>query len=122
MSFKSAEKTAVENGGTVTHVQIVTTAERKEDADRLATILVTARLVACAQVSGPITSRYWWDGKIQETTEWYCVAKTRASLFGKVAAAIRENHPYTVPEIVAMPIVAGHGPYLDWIDETTAGV
>lgn len=103
-------------------IQIVTTTDKREDADRIATHLVKSRLAACAQVSGPITSRYWWKGDVQEATEWYCVAKTRASLFEKAAAAIREIHPYTVPEIVAFPIIGGYGPYMAWIAESTEPV
>lgn len=68
------------------------------------------------QTLGPIVSRYRWQGEVETATEWQCLAKTEASLYPRVEAAIRELHSYEEPEIVATPIVAGSHSYLTWID------
>ncbi|MBI2823307.1 MAG: divalent-cation tolerance protein CutA [Planctomycetia bacterium] len=98
------------------YIQVITTAETKEDAQRIAAALVERRLAACVQVAGPITSTFRWEGKVQTATEWQCIAKTRGDLYARVETAIRELHPYQVPEIVATPIASGSQAYLDWID------
>src|SRR5581483_2582646 len=100
---------------------LVTTAiDTQEGAQRIAETVVKNRLAACVHVSGPITSTYWWQGKMEVETEWVCAAKTRKNLYSRLEKAIREAHPYDEPEIVAVPIVEGSKSYLDWIvSETT---
>jgi periplasmic divalent cation tolerance protein len=101
------------------YIQVVTTTERREDAERIARMLVEERLAACVQVSGPITSIYRWRGQIETAQEWRCLAKTRQGLYEAVERAIRRIHPYEVPEIVALPIVAGSAGYLAWVEGET---
>jgi len=101
------------------YIQVSTTVAKAADARAIARALVTRRLAACVQVSGPITSTYWWRGNIETAREWLCVAKTRRSLYAKVEAAIKELHPYEVPEIVATPITAASAEYLAWLDAET---
>jgi periplasmic divalent cation tolerance protein len=101
------------------YIQVFTTVEKREDADRIALTVVQTRVAACAQVLGPIRSTYWWKGKVQEAGEWLCVMKTRQDLFPALEKEIKSIHPYEVPEIVALPIVAGSKSYLDWIGEET---
>ncbi len=67
------------------------------------------------QVAGPITSTYRWQGAIETGEEWLCLAKTMKANYAPLEAAIRELHPYEVPEILAVPIVAAHQAYLDWL-------
>lgn len=98
------------------HLQLLTTAGSKEEAGRIASLLVERRLAACVQVVGPITSRYRWQGEIEEEQEWQCLAKTTRAAYDAVEAAIREAHSYDEPEIIATPIVAGSPGYLAWID------
>ncbi len=69
------------------------------------------------QVVGPISSRYRWQGAVERSTEWMCVAKTSAARYAELEAAIRELHSYEEPEIVATPIVAGSAGYLAWIGQ-----
>ena len=64
-------------------------------------------------------SSYWWEGHIQEDAETLLVVKTTADRYPAVEAAILARHPYEVPEIIALPIAAGHGQYMDWIRQTT---
>ena len=99
------------------HVQVLTTAGSEEEAGRIASLLVERRLAACVQVVGPITSRYRWQGTIEEEREWQCLAKTTAAAYEAVEAAIREVHSYDEPEVIATPIVAGSAGYLAWIEE-----
>jgi periplasmic divalent cation tolerance protein len=98
------------------YIQVVTTTEHREDAERIARTLVERRLAACAQVSGPITSTYRWQGQIETAQEWQCRAKSRRDLYDEIEQAIRQAHPYEVPEILAMPIAAGSVDYLAWLD------
>jgi periplasmic divalent cation tolerance protein len=100
------------------YLQVLTTAGSEEEAERISSMLVERRLAACVQVIGPISSRYRWQGEIERSTEWLCLAKTEASRYPELEAAIRELHSYEEPEIVATPIVAGSAGYLDWLSES----
>jgi periplasmic divalent cation tolerance protein len=102
-------------------IQVTTTASTKEEAAKIAKALLEGRLAACVQILGPIESRYWWNGKIEQSTEWLCLIKTNRGKYPAVEAAIRANHSYEVPEIVACPIELGSEPYLDWLRSETAG-
>lgn len=100
------------------YLQVTTTAGSEEEAEQISAALVERRLAACAQVIGPITSRYRWQGAVECSTEWMCVAKTSAARYPELEAAIRELHSYDEPEIVATPIVAGSAGYLEWLGES----
>jgi periplasmic divalent cation tolerance protein len=97
------------------YLQAMTTAGSEEEAERISAVLVERRLAACVQVVGPISSRYRWQGEVEVAREWICLAKTEASRFPELEAAIRELHSYEEPEIVAVPIVAGSPGYLAWL-------
>ncbi|MEN6459141.1 MAG: divalent-cation tolerance protein CutA [Thermoguttaceae bacterium] len=103
------------------HIQVVTTVERREDAERIGRTLVERRLAACVQIVGPITSLYRWQGKIEMAQEWQCVAKTRRDWYDAVEQAIRKLHSYEVPEILALPILDGGADYLAWLDAQVTG-
>jgi periplasmic divalent cation tolerance protein len=102
-----------------TYVQVTTTTETESDAQAIARAVVEERLAACAQVIGPITSTYRWQGKIETTQEWLCAIKSRAALYEELERAIQAVHPYEEPEIIAIPIVKGSEGYLAWLDENT---
>lgn len=97
-------------------IQVVTTAGSRDEAQRLAQVLVDGRLAACVQVLGPVTSTYWWQGERETAEEWQCVVKTARRLYSEVEAAIRVHHSYTTPEILALPILVGHADYLAWLE------
>jgi periplasmic divalent cation tolerance protein len=99
-----------------THLQVVTTTEHKEDAEKIGKMVVEKRLAACAQLVGPIVSTFWWKGVIETAEEWLCYMKTRHTLYDQLEEAIIAVHPYETPEIVAMPIVRGSSDYLKWIE------
>jgi len=98
-------------------IQVITTAETKADAQAIARAVVEKRLAGCVQIIGPITSTYWWQGEIETAEEWMCVIKSRQDLYERLEEAIREVHPYDVPEILAVPVIAGSKDYLRWLDD-----
>jgi periplasmic divalent cation tolerance protein len=98
--------------------QVTTTLPDSDAADRLAQTLVRERLAACAQVAGPISSTYRWQGVVERASECYCHLKTTTERLPALRARIRELHPYEVPEIIAVPIVDGDASYLRWIEES----
>ena len=102
------------------HIQVGTTLDGHDAAVTLARAVVTAGLVACAQVLGPMTSVYRWQGEVEEATEWSCVMKTTVSNYEALAAWIADHHPYDTPEMIVTPIVGGAQDYLQWISEETA--
>jgi periplasmic divalent cation tolerance protein len=99
------------------YIQISTTTETKEQAEKIAQHLVEKKLAACVQIVGSITSIYRWKGKVENTQEWLCLIKTRGDLFNKVETAIKKLHPYEIPEIIAVPIVKCSKEYMKWIDD-----
>ena len=101
-------------------IQVTTTVPSKEEADNIARSLLERRLAACVQVAGPVESHYRWKGALERSTEWLCLIKTRRANYAAVEAAIRANHSYEVPEIIACPIETGSEPYLAWLRDETA--
>ncbi len=84
----------------------------------MAAELVGERLAACAQVTGPVTSTYRWEGRVEAAEEWYCHLKTTDARLPALRERLRTLHPYEVPEIVAVAIVDGDPAYLRWIRES----
>ena len=103
------------------YIEVVTTTEKREDAEKIARSLVEERLAACVQIVGPIMSVYRWQGKIETAEEWQCRAKSRRDLFERIEEEIKRLHPYQVPEIIALPIEAGSADYLAWLDDCIVG-
>ena len=99
------------------YIQVMTTTETKEEAEKIAQYLVEQKLAACVQITGPIASTYRWKGKIEKASEWHCLIKTREELYDKVETAIKKLHSYETPEIIAVPIVKGSKEYLNWLDD-----
>ncbi len=97
------------------YIQILTAVKKRSDAEQIAMVLTTKRLSACTQIVGPITSIYRWKGKMQKTKEWLCIIKTKRTLYKDVERAIKNIHPYKIPEIIALPIVDGSKEYLAWL-------
>jgi len=102
------------------YIVVYVTAPETEAA-ALARTLVEERLAACVNLVPGIRSFYRWQGKIEDDPEILCIIKTRAGLFDTLRDRVRELHPYEVEEIIAMPIIAGNQPYLDWIRANTGG-
>jgi periplasmic divalent cation tolerance protein len=102
------------------YIQVITTTNTEEEARKIQCVLVEERAAACVQVLGPISSLYWWEGKIEEAGEWICLAKAKGKDYQRIESLIKETHPYSVPEILAIPVSAGNKDYLAWIDEVTS--
>lgn len=99
-------------------ILITTTSDNLQTLQAIARQLLESHLVACVQISGPVTSHYRWEGKVTQATEHLLTAKTRADLFPAVEAAIRSRHNYQLPEIIATPIETSRD-YGQWLlDET----
>jgi periplasmic divalent cation tolerance protein len=94
-------------------VLVISTVPR-DASERIATAMVEERLVACVNAT-PVTSRFFWKGECCTEKEDLLVMKTRRDLAGKVMARLQAIHPYDVPEILVLPVIAGHGPYLEWV-------
>jgi len=103
------------------YIEVHSTTDSKDNADKICAGAVSSRLVACAQVSGPIRSTYWWQGQVERADEYFLMMKTTRDKFAALARLIRENHPYEVPDIVAVPILDGTEDYLGWISSETRG-
>ena len=97
------------------HVVVVSTTGSEEAARALATGAIEARLGACAQIVGPITSVYRWNGEVQTEQEWRLEIKTTADRVTALTAHIKDNHSYDLPEIIAIPIAGGSAEYLSWL-------
>lgn len=103
------------------YVQITTTTGARHDAEQIAAELVSRRLAACVQVSGPIVSTFRWQGKIETAEEWVCSLKTNIAQLPAIEELFKTIHPYEVPEVIATPIVGGSEAYLKWLGEQLAG-
>jgi len=97
---------------------LITTPDRKTGL-ALARGLVGERLAACVNVVPGVRSVYRWQGKVEESPEQLLVAKTRRSLLRKLTRYVQENHPYAIPEVLALPVLGGNPAYLGWLGEST---
>ena len=98
---------------------ILTTTDSEAGAETIAQALLEKRLAACVQFH-PVKSRYLWQGAVERAQEWALSIKARAADFDDIVATIGAVHSYELPEVVAVPILAGEADYLDWIDQATA--
>ena len=99
---------------------VYVTAPDRDAALKIGRALVDARLAACANVFDGMTSVYRWQGKVQEDGEAVLIAKTREGLVPALTEKVRALHSYECPCVVALPVVGGSQPFLDWIEAETA--
>ena len=97
---------------------VLCTASSKDEARALGRALLEAKLAACVSIVRQVESHYWWQGALEHADEVLLLIKTTRERFDAVRRTILEHHSYKVPEIVALPVLAGHQPYLDWITES----
>ena len=97
-------------------IVVLMTAANGEEAARLADMLIGAHLAACVQILPEMESVYRWQGKIERQPEILLLAKTSRSKFDDLEREVRALHSYETPEIIALPIVAGSTPYLEWLN------
>lgn len=102
-------------------ILVLTQLPDRAAAETLARALIETRLAACVSIGAPVESLYHWRGEIETANEIPMVIKTQAGRYADVEAAIRARHPYELPEILAVPLLSGFPPYLDWVvAESTA--
>jgi periplasmic divalent cation tolerance protein len=100
--------------------EIIVTGPTDDTLDRIARELVDARLIACANVfDAHITSTYRWKGAVEVEPERRMHMHTRLELVDQVVDFVKERHPYDVPNVTAIPLVAGNADYLAWIEQET---
>lgn len=99
------------------HCLVLCTVPDAATGETLARALVEARLAACVNILPGLSSVYRWQGQVQQDSELLLIAKTRREAFNAVCTTLRGRHPYELPEIIAVPIIAGLPAYLSWIDQ-----
>ena len=100
-------------------IVVFVTCGSEEEALKIARALVEEKLAACANMISPLRSIYRWEGKTWDEKEWLLIIKTQQSTFEDLAKRVKTLHSYSVPEIIALPIVEGSPAYLTWIEENT---
>ncbi len=90
-----------------------------DTARALGETLVRERLAACANIIEAMESRYWWEGQVQTAHESLCLCKTQEDRYQALEARARELHPYDIPCIVAVPLLYGYAPFMQWIADET---
>lgn len=95
------------------------TASSEDEAAKISKALVESRLAGCVNIIKDIRSIYSWQGKIEDDKEFLMIAKTQKHLFNALMKKVKELHSYSVPEIIAMPIIEGSEDYLKWLKEVT---
>jgi periplasmic divalent cation tolerance protein len=101
------------------NIVVFITASNEDEAATIAHALVEARLAGCVNIVRGIRSIYRWHGTVEDEAEVLMVAKTRREFFEALLKKVKELHKYTVPEVIAMPIVEGSADYLGWLKEVT---
>jgi periplasmic divalent cation tolerance protein len=101
-------------------IVVLCTCPDQTSADLLCEQLLNQRLAACINQLPGVTSVYRWQGKVERATEIQLIIKSRQLLFAELQACIQANHPYEVPELLALPVSAGLPAYLDWLSGETA--
>ena len=97
------------------YIQVSTAVSKRAHAEKIARVMVEKKLAACVQIVGPIISIYRWKGRMERSKEWLLIIKTTKGHYARVEKAIAGAHPYELPEIIAVPIVAGSSLYLRWV-------
>jgi periplasmic divalent cation tolerance protein len=98
---------------------VITNLQDRDSAEKLAALLVERRLAACVNILAPCTSVYRWRGEVRRDEEHPLLIKTVQARYAELEASIRANHPYELPEIVAVPIAGGLPAYLAWVESET---
>lgn len=98
-----------------TYIIVFITTATTEEAQRISRALLEQRKAACVNIVPGVSSRFWWQGKLDSAEESLLIVKTKASLLNEIVTLVREVHSYDVPEVIALPIVGGNQDYLGWM-------
>ena len=102
------------------YIVLLITTETTKEAQQISKLLLEQKKAACVNIISGVDSLFWWEGKIDSAQERLLIVKTKASLLPEIIDLVKGAHSYTVPEIIALPIVGGNQDYLDWIDKSLA--
>ena len=94
---------------------VLVTASGLEEGNKITAAILAKRLAACVNIVPKISSLFWWHGKIDAADEVLLIIKTRSSRIKDIIAEVKSIHSYSVPEVIALPVMAGNSDYLDWI-------
>lgn len=97
-------------------IVVLSTCDSEEEAKRVAHHLVEQRLAACVNILPGVRSIYRWKGKIEDASEFVLVIKSSRALFPALRAELEKVHSYEIPEVIALPVLDGSEPYLNWLD------
>lgn len=93
----------------------------EKEATKIVRDLLKERLIACANIVGPVSSLFWWKGGIDKASEFLVIMKSRKNLFKKLSERVKELHSYEVPEVIALPVIEGLPSYLNWLGASLYG-
>lgn len=102
-------------------IVVFMTASDRVEAEKIVRNLLEERLIACANIVGPVSSLFWWKGKIDKASEFLVIMKSEKKFFKRLSERVREIHSYEVPELITMPIIEGLPSYLDWLKGSLRG-
>ncbi|MBX3235907.1 MAG: divalent-cation tolerance protein CutA [Nitrospiraceae bacterium] len=103
----------------ITEIVVLVTAASQEEAEHLGQKVIERKLAACLNVVRDIRSLFRWEGRVNVETECLLIFKSSRKCYQELEQIIKENHSYSVPEVIALPIIAGSAPYLQWIRDET---
>ena len=101
------------------YIVVLVTTGSPEEAQKISSALLEQKKAACVNIMPQVSSRFWWQGKLDSADESLLIIKTRASLLDDIIGIVKEIHSYEVAEVIALPIVGGNPDYLNWIGEGT---
>ena len=101
------------------YIVVFITTKNADEAQKIAKALVKRRQAACVNIVPEVNSHFWWKDKLDATKESLLIVKTKESLLPEVIKSVKRIHSYTIPEIIALPIVGGSRDYLEWLDSET---
>lgn len=98
------------------YIVVFVTAGSKKEAQKIAAGLIKQKIAACVNIVDKVDSLFSWEGKTQKAKESLLIIKSRKEKMARLIKLVKSLHSYTVPEIIALPVIAGDKPYLRWID------
>jgi len=99
------------------NVVVLVTSINMEEGQKIASMLLAERKVACVNVVKEVDSMFWWKNKVQYTKETLLIIKTNSAMLDDIVAMVKKVHSYEVPEVIALPIIGGSSDYLKWVNE-----
>jgi len=101
-------------------IAIFVTASNEKEAEKIADFLLKQKLVACVNIIPGIFSLFWWEGKKESARETFLILKSTLANLEEIIRAVRKTHSYTIPEVIAIPVIGGNGHYLEWVRKTVS--